>query len=202
MHMADALLAPTVAAVMYVASGTAAGVSVHKLRKDDETQNDASSEVYKYIQCAVCPVKQTKANLHYVAEEKSFHDGGMTHVICAPELGFMFPAFDNRATNIYNALFYTHSPKQDHKTVIYTLFCLPAPMAAEDQKKSFEALLTTALDDECSMEVVQNIHDDICQSIELHKETKSAEPLLISKEQVKIHCPKAVCQKPKLQNLV
>ncbi len=38
MHMADALLAPTVAAAMYVASGTAAGVSVHKLRKDDETQ--------------------------------------------------------------------------------------------------------------------------------------------------------------------
>lgn len=36
MHMADALLAPAVAATMYVASGTAAGVSVHKLRKDDE----------------------------------------------------------------------------------------------------------------------------------------------------------------------
>lgn len=38
MHMADALLAPTVAAAMYVASGTAAGVSIHKLRKDDEPQ--------------------------------------------------------------------------------------------------------------------------------------------------------------------
>ena len=38
MHMADALLAPAVAGVMYVASGTAAGVSVHKLRKDDEPQ--------------------------------------------------------------------------------------------------------------------------------------------------------------------
>ena len=36
MHMADALLAPAVAATMYVASGTVAGVSVHKLRKDDE----------------------------------------------------------------------------------------------------------------------------------------------------------------------
>ena len=36
MHMADALLAPTVAATMYVASGAAAGFSVHKLRKDDE----------------------------------------------------------------------------------------------------------------------------------------------------------------------
>ena len=38
MHMADALLAPAVAATMYVASGTAAGVSIHKLRKDDEPQ--------------------------------------------------------------------------------------------------------------------------------------------------------------------
>ena len=38
MHMADALLAPTVAAAMYVASGTAAGISIHRLKKDDETQ--------------------------------------------------------------------------------------------------------------------------------------------------------------------
>ena len=38
MHMADALLAPAVAATMYVASGATAGVSVHKLRKDDEAQ--------------------------------------------------------------------------------------------------------------------------------------------------------------------
>ena len=38
MHMADALLAPAVAATMYAASGVTAGVSVHKLRKDDEEQ--------------------------------------------------------------------------------------------------------------------------------------------------------------------
>ena len=38
MHMADALLAPAVAASMYVASGAAAGVSIRKLRKDDEPQ--------------------------------------------------------------------------------------------------------------------------------------------------------------------
>ncbi len=38
MHMADALLAPAVAATMYAASGAAAGVSVHKLRRDDEAQ--------------------------------------------------------------------------------------------------------------------------------------------------------------------
>ena len=38
MHMADALLAPAVAATMYVASGAVAGVSAHKLRLDEEPQ--------------------------------------------------------------------------------------------------------------------------------------------------------------------
>ena len=38
MHMADALLAPAVAAVMYAASGTAAGISIHHLKKDDNPQ--------------------------------------------------------------------------------------------------------------------------------------------------------------------
>jgi len=38
MHMADALLAPAVAATMYAASGVTAGISIHKLKKDDEPQ--------------------------------------------------------------------------------------------------------------------------------------------------------------------
>ena len=38
MHMADALVAPAVAAAMYAASGAAAGISIKTLRKDDSTQ--------------------------------------------------------------------------------------------------------------------------------------------------------------------
>ena len=73
--------------------------------KDGETQADASSETYTYLQCAVCPVKLAKPNLRYDGVNKEFHDGGADHIACAPELGFLFPAFDNRATNIYNALY-------------------------------------------------------------------------------------------------
>ena len=153
--------------------------------KDDETQADASNEVYTYLLCAVCPVKQTKPNLHYIPEEKEFHDGGISHVVCAPELGFLFPAFDNRATNIYNALLYTHNIKQSYQNFAQALFNTQTPMPAAEQKKSFEALLTTSLDNECSFEVVQTVHDQLRQCIDLHKESKVAEPLLISKEQVK-----------------
>ena len=153
--------------------------------KDGETQSDNSSEVYTYLLCAICPVKQTNAKLHYVAESKDFHDGGITQVVAAPEVGFLFPAFDGRSTNIYNALYYTHSPKENHQALVEALFNTPIAKPAAEQKKSFEALLTHSLEEECSMEVVQNVHDQLRQSIEMHKEAKVADPLLISKEQVK-----------------
>ncbi len=153
--------------------------------KDDVTQADNSGEVYTYLLCAVCPVKQTKPNLHYVAENKEFHDGGISQVAQAPALGFLFPAFDDRATNIYNALFYTRDSARGYDTLIDTLFNVQAPKPAAEQKKSFEALLAASLDEECSLEVVQNVHDQLRQCIEMHKEAKVAEPLKVSKEQVK-----------------
>ena len=153
--------------------------------KDDSTQSEQSDETYTYLLCAVCPVKQTKANLHYVPENKEFHDGGIAQIAMAPALGFLFPAFDDRATNIYNALFYTHDSALAHQSFIDAVFHTPVPMPAAEQKKSFEALLTTTLAEECSLEVVQTVHDQLCQCIELHKESKEPRPLLVSKEQVK-----------------
>ena len=153
--------------------------------KDDEVQADASTEVYKYLLCAICPVKLKKPSLRYVSEEKEFHDGGSIYEVCASEAGFLFPAFDNRATNIYNALLYSHNTKVSQQGLATALFNTDIPKPAAEQKKSFEALLTTSLEDSCSMEVVQTVHEQICQCIEMHKESKVAEPLLISKEQVK-----------------
>ncbi len=153
--------------------------------KDDSFQKDSSEEVYRFLLCCICPVKQTKANLHYIPEEKVFHDGAMNQMVSAPVLGFLFPAFDNRSTNIYNALYYTHDTKGTQDALIEAIFNTPVPQPAAEQKKSFEALLTTSLGDECSLDVVQTVHDQICQRIELHKESKVPEPLLISKEDVK-----------------
>ena len=153
--------------------------------KDDVTQADNSGEVYTYLMCAVCPVKQTKAALEYAVDCREFHDSGITNVVCPPELGFLFPAFDDRATNIYNALYYCHSPKDNHEAFADSVFHTNIPMPAEEQKKSFEALLCSSLKESCSMEVVQEVHEQLCQCIQMHKESKVPEALLISKEQVK-----------------
>ena len=153
--------------------------------KDDSFQKDSSDETYTYILCSICPVKQTKASLHYVAEEKLFHDGAMNHLVSAPALGFLFPAFDNRSTNIYNALYYTKDTKNGQDALVQALFNAPVPKPAAQQKESFEALLTTALGEECSLDVVQTVHDELCQRIAMHKESKIPDPLLVSKDDVK-----------------
>ena len=109
----------------------------------------------------------------------------MNQMVQAPALGFLFPAFDNRATNIYNALYYTRDVKQSQDAFVEAVFNAPIPLPAAEQKKTFEALLSTSLGEDCSMEVMQNVHDQLCQRIELHKESKVPEPLLIGKEDVK-----------------
>ena len=153
--------------------------------RDDAVLKDNSDETYTYILCTICPVKQTKGGLHYVPEEKAFHDGAMNQLVSAPALGFLFPAFDNRSTNIYNALYYTHDVKTSQDALIASLFNTPVPQPAEEQKKTFEALLTTSLGEECSLDVVQTVHDQIRERMALHKEAKVPEPLMIAKADVK-----------------
>ena len=97
----------------------------------------------------------------------------------------MFPAFDNRATNIYGALFYTRSAKKIYENVVDALFKVEPPKPAAEQKTSFETLLTRTVGEDCSLAVVQTVHEQLCQSIEIHKESKVADPLFVNKEQVK-----------------
>ncbi len=152
--------------------------------KNDEEDSGRSEETFRFILCSVCPVKQTKSKLHYTPEEKEFSDSGIDNIVSAPELGFLFPAFDDRATNIYGALYYTHSPKNSHEEFVERVFRTPIPKPAFEQKRSFEAILANALDEQCSLEVVQSIHDDLTGRIEMHKQSKVADPLLVCKEDV------------------
>ncbi len=153
--------------------------------RDGEGSADRSEDTYTFLLCAVCPVKQTKPALQYIPQEKQFHDGGITNVAAAPELGFLFPAFDDRATNLYNALFYTRSAQDSHEAFVQSIFNTPIPRPAAEQKRSFEALLGGALEEECSLDVVQTVHDQLCQRIELHKQSRVPQTLTVSKDEVK-----------------
>ena len=142
------------------------------------------SQVFSYVLCAICPVKPGKAALRYNAEEKEFHNQGGAYTVGAPELGFLFPAFDGRRTNLYNCLYYSHNLANNHPELVQALFKLEPPEPAEAQKESFGELLSQSLEDACSLPLVQKVHEQLRQNIEAHKELKSDEPLVVSRQEV------------------
>lgn len=153
--------------------------------RDGERQDDASSEVFSYILCSVCPVKLTKEALSYFVYENQFRSLAADWVVAAPETGFLFPAFDERSTNLYNALFYTKDTSQTHETFVDAVFRTPAPMPAAVQLETFQSILGETLSEECSYQVVQAVHERLCDLIEEHKEHHVEEPLTISKTTVR-----------------
>ena len=86
---------------------------------------------------------------------------------------------------LFCCVLFSPSAKKIYENTVDALFRVEPPKPAAEQKKSFEALLGSSLKDECSLEVVQTVHEQLCQCIDLHKESKIADPLLITKEQVK-----------------
>ena len=154
------------------------------IKHRDEGESDSESQ-FSYIICAICPVKEAKPTFAYDPAKQSFHTNSCNWNVGAPELGFLFPAFDNRKTNIYNALYYSKDTSDSNEAFTDAIFHTEMPLPAESQRQIFEDLLSDTLGDECSYEVVQALHDDISAKIEEHKASHSPEQLVISKRDVK-----------------
>lgn len=149
----------------------------------DGTKDEDSATVFSYFLCSICPIKLTKTALSYYGDQ--FHTVAANSIISNPELGFMFPAFDDRAANIYGALLYTKNTSDSQDAFIEKVFKSEPPMPAAIQKETFEAVLSDTVANECNMEVVQAVHEKICTMVDEHKAAKVREPLMISKATVK-----------------
>ena len=144
--------------------------------KDGEVQADGSETVFNYILCCICPVKMSRPELNYFPGDNEFHCTA-GQVVSVPELGFLFPAFDDRTANIYNALFYSRKADEIHQEFIDVVFHTEPPMSAAEQREAFQSALYEALEDTYSMEVARSIHERLTDQITQYKESKSLEPL-------------------------
>lgn len=149
--------------------------------KNDELLPDSSGQIFDYFICAVCPVKPAKSELKYDSENMDFRSISSGHIAQNPEMAFMFPSFDDRATNIYSALYYVKNPDNIHQAFIDTIFQADIPMSAEEQKNSFAAMIEDALGEDCSFQVVQQVNDEIIRRVEEHKEAKIPTALELSR---------------------
>jgi hypothetical protein len=78
----------------------------------------------------------------------------------------MFPAFDDRAANIYSAVYYLRDPGQTYDDLSAALFnAEEKPLSAVEQRETFQTILEDALEDECSYDVVQTVHEQLSERI-------------------------------------
>ena len=144
---------------------------------------DASDEVYEYLLMSICPVSLSKAGLSYNAEDNRIQDRIRDWIVDMPAKGFLFPAFNDRSTDLHSVLYYTKKSEELQPEMIDQLLGARLPMSADVQKETFQMIIEDTLGEDGDYETVRNIHETLNDLIEEHKE--EPEPLSLDKTEVK-----------------
>lgn len=152
---------------------------------DKLMMDDASDEVYRYILCSICPVKLSKPGLSYNTDTNQIQKRIQDWVVGAPNNGFLFPAFNDRSTDLHSILFYSKDSEELHDDFVNQLLGCDVPLSAGGQKETFQTLIKETLGEDCDYEIVKNIHEKLNEIIDEHKIKEIPEPLILDKAEVK-----------------
>lgn len=152
---------------------------IPKITTDGVENFDASEYVYDYLLCSICPVKLTKPGLSYNAETNHIQDRIRDWLVQPPELGFLFPAFNDRNMDIHSLLYYSKNSDELDLAMAEHLLGCQMPLPAKSQKETFNAIVEESLGLECDYEVVKSIHENLNQMVEENKE--NPEPLTLDR---------------------
>jgi len=150
---------------------------------DGIDMEDASDYVYSFILCSLCPVILLKEGLCYDSEEKTFLDRRRDWAVQRPGAGFLYPAFNDRNTDIHQVLYFARLPDELHEELPAELLGCPMPLPEDDQRDVFKNVVEATLGRDCDFENVKNIHEAIGQLVEQEKD--SGEPPQIEKVQLR-----------------
>lgn len=150
---------------------------------DGQEMFDASDEIYEHLLCSICPVNLSKAGLCYNAETNNIEDRIRDWIVEMPDLGFLFPVFNDRSTDIHGVLYYTKNAEQLRSSFVDEVLGCTTPLSAGGQRDSFNALVEETLGDDCAYDTVINIHEKLNELVEAQKELP--DPVVLTKSEVK-----------------
>lgn len=150
--------------------------------KDGAEMEDASDEVYEYILACICPVDLSKNGLSYNAEENTFQNRLRDWVVGMPDTAFLFPAFNDRSADIHSTLYYSKNAADLKDDFIDKVLGCSIPLPADCQKEAFQELVEEVLGDNCSVEAIKNIHEELTEIVQEHKE--DPDPVVLDKNKV------------------
>lgn len=155
-------------------------------RTNDNINVDESEEVYKYLMCAICPVSLSKPGLGYLESEKRIGPRIRDWVVGVPATGFLFPAFNDRSTDIHSTLFYTRNTKEPHSEFMTNGLGCGVERTATEQKMAFHSIVRNVLGaeddstDDVMLDIQQNLSDMADEYAECHDTEE--DPFILDKD--------------------
>lgn len=152
----------------------------------DNLKLDESEEVYEYILCAICPVSLSKPGLSYFEEDNRIGVRIRDWIVDLPNLGFLYPAFTDRSTDVNSVMYYSKNPKDTHPELMEGALGCPSKSTATEQKIAFTSIIENAVGDK-SENVLMEIHDSINTMIEEHNSMNDdvdAEPVVLTNDAI------------------
>lgn len=157
-------------------------------RTSDNNNLDESEEVYEYLICAICPVDLSKPGLGFLEEEHRIGPRVRDWVVGAVDTAFLFPAFNDRSTDIHSTLFYTKNTKEPHSEFMANGLGCGIERTATEQKMAFHSIVRNVLGaedehtDDVLLDLQQNLSDMIDEYAETHDDDENV--FLLDKEVV------------------
>ena len=157
-------------------------------RTSDNNNLDESEEVYEYLICAICPVDLSKPGLGYLENEQRIGPRVRDWVVGAVDTAFLFPAFNDRSTDIHSTLFYTKNTKEPHSEFMANGLGCGIERTATEQKMAFHSIVRNVLgaEDEHTDEALLDMQQNLSEMIDEYEETHDDEEdvFLLDKEVV------------------
>lgn len=157
-------------------------------RTKDNNNLDESEEVYEYLICAICPVDLSKPGLGFLEDEHRIGPRVRDWVVGAVDTAFLFPAFNDRSTDIHSTLFYTKNTKEPHSEFMANGLGCGIERTATEQKMVFHSIVRNVLGaedehtDDVLLDLQQNLSDMIDEYAETHDDDEDV--FLLDKEVV------------------
>lgn len=152
---------------------------------DGLKMEDASDEIYSYILCSICPMKLTKPGLGFDDDLGEIHTLRRTFAVQLPDVGFLFPAFNERSTDDNNILFSSRKADILQDALIEKVLDVTATLPAKQQKENFQEFVTEVLGEESSFDTVFSLQENLKETVTNKKSEAAGEAVFLDKEVMK-----------------
>ena len=157
-------------------------------RTSDNNYLDEAEEADEYVICGIWPVDLSKPGLGFLEDEHRIGPRVRDWVVGAVDTAFLFPAFNDRSTDIHSTLFYTKNTKEPHSEFMANGLGCGIERTATEQKMAFHSIVRNVLGaedehtDDVLLDLQQNLSDMIDEYAETHDDDEDV--FLLDKEVV------------------